>query len=84
MVKAALRGFFQRLPGTSGKFSQTATPNPPTNTVDFIRLDSSVMLCLRVGIVMSIGNFRESLSQAMLVGVMLVRKSGVLRAWMQY
>ena len=44
------------------------THNIPTNLVDFGGFDSSIMLCLRGGILMSIGNFPESLSQAMLVG----------------
>ena len=39
--------------------------------------DSSIVLILRGGILMSIGNFPESLSQAMLVGIMLVGKLGV-------
>ena len=39
--------------------------------------DSSIMLCLRGGILISMGDFLESLSQAMLVGVMLVGRLGV-------
>ena len=43
------------------------TANTPTNIVDFRGFDSSVILILRGGIPRFIGNFRESLSQAMLV-----------------
>ena len=53
------------------------TPNPPTNIVDFRGFDSSTMLLSRGGILRYIGNFPESLSQAMLVGTMLVGRSGV-------
>ena len=38
------------------------TPNLPTNIVDFGGFDSCTMLCLRGGILMSIGDFPESLS----------------------
>jgi hypothetical protein len=48
------------------------TPNPPTNIVYFRGFDSNIILIQRGGILMSIGNFPESLSQAMLVGIMLV------------
>ena len=54
-----------------------STPNPPTNIVGFRGLDSSIILILRGGIIMSIVHFPASLSQAMLVGIMLVGKSGV-------
>ena len=53
------------------------TANLPTNIVDFGGFDSSIMLCLRGGILMSMGNFPESLSQAML-GVMLAGRLGVV------
>ena len=52
------------------------TPNPPTNIVGFRGLDSSVILSLRGGILMSIGDFPESLSQAMLVGCNVSREIG--------
>ena len=39
--------------------------------------DSSIILILRGGIPRPIGDFPESLSQAILVGIMLVGKSGV-------
>ena len=45
------------------------TPNPPTNIVGFRGLDSSIILNLRGGILMPIGDLPETLSQAMLVGV---------------
>ena len=41
------------------------TPNPPTNIVDFTGFDSSTILIKRSGIPRVIGNFPESLSQAM-------------------
>ena len=56
---------------------QIHTPNLPTNIVDFRGVDSSTILILRGGILMSIGDFPESLSQAMLVGTMLVGRLGV-------
>ena len=54
------------------------TPNPPTNIVGFRGFDSSIILSLRGGILTPIGNFPESLSQAMLVGTMLVGRLGVV------
>ena len=53
------------------------TANLPTNIVDFGGFDSSIMLFLRGGILMSMGDFPDSLTRAMLVGTMLVGKSGV-------
>ena len=52
-------------------------PSPPTNIVGFRGLDSSVILIVRGGVPRPIGNFPESLSQAMLVGTMLVGGLGV-------
>ena len=57
------------------------TPNLPTNIVDLRGLDSSIILIERGGIPRPIGHFPESLSQAMLVGVMLVGRLGVLSIW---
>ena len=51
--------------------------NFPTNIVDFRGFDSSIILIQRGGIIMSIGNFPKSLSQAMLAGVMVVGRLGV-------
>ena len=45
--------------------------------MDFRGFDPSVILILRGGILMSIGNFLESLRQAILVGIMLVGRLGV-------
>ena len=53
------------------------TPNLPTDIVDFGGLDSSIILISRGGISRHIGDFPESLSQAMLVGTMLVGRLGV-------
>ena len=52
------------------------TPNLPTNIVDIRGFDSSMMLNLRGGILMSVGDFPESLSQAMLVGCNVSREIG--------
>ena len=52
------------------------TANLPTNIVDFRAFDSSTILILRGGILRSIGNFPESLSQAILVGIRLVGRLG--------
>ena len=48
------------------------THNLPTNIADFRGFYSSIILIIRGGILVSIGIFLESLSQAMLVGVVLV------------
>ena len=53
------------------------TANLPTNIAGFGGFDSSVILILMGGIPMSIGNFPEGLSQATLVGIMLVGRLGV-------
>ena len=55
----------------------TATPNLPTNIVDFRAFDSSTILTLRGGVLMSIRDFPESLTQAMLLGIVLVGRLGV-------
>ena len=57
--------------------SAATTPNLPTNIVEFTGFDSSIILIQRGGIPRFIGDFPESLSQAMLVGVMLVGGLGV-------
>ena len=56
------------------------TANLPTNIVDFTGFDSSIMLNLRGGIPRPKGKFPETLNQAMLVGIMLVGRLGVV-AW---
>ena len=54
------------------------TANLCTKIPDFRGFDSHIILSLRGGILMSIGNFPERLSQAMLVGIiMLVGRLGV-------
>ena len=52
------------------------TANLPTKIVDFGGFDSSIMLNLRGGIPRPIGNFPESLCQAMLVGCNVSRDIG--------
>ena len=59
-----------------GDKSEQHAPHPPTNMVDFRGFDSSTISILRGGILMSIGNLPESLSPAMLVGMMLVGRLG--------
>ena len=51
--------------------------NLRTNIMEFRGFDSSVILILRGLIPRPIGDFPEDLSQAMLVGIMLVRRLGV-------
>ena len=53
-------------------------PNLPPDIVGLRGFNSSTILILRVGILMSIGNLPESWSQAMLVGTMLVWRLGVI------
>ena len=53
------------------------TANLRTKILDFRGFDPSIILILRDGILMSIGDFLESLSQAILVGIMLVGRLGV-------
>ena len=52
-------------------------PNPRTNIMDFRGFDSSIILILRRGISRPIGKFPESLTQAILVGVMFVGRLGL-------
>ena len=54
------------------------TANLRTKILDFRGFDSSRILIWRGGIVMSIGDFPEGLSQAILVGIMLVGRLGVM------
>ena len=48
------------------------TANLRTNIMDFRGFDSSIILMLRGGIPWPMGNFLQSLSQAILVGIILV------------
>ena len=54
--------------------------NLRTKILDFRGFDSSRILILRGGILMSIGNFPEILSQRILVGIILVGRLGVFGA----
>ena len=65
-------------PASRGKNSHT-TANLPTNIVNFRRFDSSTILCVRGEMFMSIGDFPECLSQAMLVGIMSLGRLCVAR-----
>ena len=55
----------------------TIVYNPNTKIMDFRVADSSIISILRGGIPMSMGDFPDSLSQAILVGIMLVGRLGV-------
>ena len=66
LAQMVLRGLPQPCPA----------PNLPTNIVDFRGFDSSIILILRGGLLMSTGDFPESLSQALFVGIMLVGRWG--------
>ena len=61
----------------SGHAVSHRTANPCTNIMDFRAFDLSMILILRGGILMSTGDLPESLSQAIIVGIMLVGRSGV-------
>ena len=80
-VHAGLRGAGRGARGVvwrkAARLSGRVTANLPTNIVDFGGFDSSIILILRGGIPRPIVNFPEGLSQAMLVGVMLVGGLGV-------
>ena len=52
--------------------------NLPTKILDFRGFDSGIIFILRGGIPRPIGDFPESLSQAILVGIMLVGRLGVI------
>ena len=56
------------------------TANLCTNIMDFRGFDSSIIFILRGRIPKPIGNFPESLSQPILVGIMLAGRLGVVRA----
>ena len=65
-----------------GRNTRAANLRTSTNIVDFRGFDSSGILILRGGIVLStgsgsIGDFPESLSQQILVGIILVGRLGV-------
>ena len=59
-------------------YDGTPTANLCTKILDFRGFDSSRILNSRGGIPRPIGDFPEGLSQAILVGIMLVGKLGVL------
>ena len=60
-----------------------STANLRTTIMDFRGFDSSIILISRRGILMSLGNYPESLSQRILVGIILVWGLGVLN-WNVY
>ena len=60
---------------SSGEFRDTV--NLHTNIMEFRGFDSSIIFILRGGIPRPVGNLPESLSQAILVGIILVGRLGV-------
>ena len=63
---------------TGGNMKGTANLRTSTDTMDSRGFDSSIISMLRGGIPRSIGNFQESLSQAISVGIMLAGRSRVV------
>ena len=59
---------------------ELSTANLRGNITDFRGFDSSIILILRGGIPRPIGDFQESLSQAILVGTILTGRLGVASA----
>ena len=57
--------------------TRTRTANIRTHIIDFRGFHSSIILNIRDDIFISIGDFLESLSQAILVGIMLGGRLGV-------
>ena len=57
-------------------FREDPTANLPTKMLDFIGFCSSIFLILGGGILMSMGNFPESLSQQILAGKFLAGRLG--------
>ena len=55
-----------------------STANLPTNIMDFRGFDSGIILIFRGRIPRPIGDFLESLSRAILVGIMLVGRLGIV------
>ena len=62
-----------------GEGDLPTTADLRTKILEFRGLGSSRILILRGGILVSIGNFTESLSQAISVGIILVGVLGVVR-----
>ena len=62
----------------SGQGDQAVAANLRTKILDFGGFDSSIILISRGGILMSIGDFPESLSQRILAGRFLVGRLGVV------
>ena len=65
----------QRMPHCKSLYY--TTPNLPTNIMDFRGFDSRIILMLGVGIPRPKWDFPEMLSQAIVVGIMLVGRLGV-------
>ena len=57
-------------------FWSSDTANLPNEVMDFRGFDASIVLIFRGGILLSIGNFPESLGQAILAGRFLLGRLG--------
>ena len=78
-----LPSFERGVPAQRGALtSHTITANLRTDIMDFGGFDSNIMLILRGGILRTVGGFPESLSQAILVGIILVGRLGAVLAKM--
>ena len=82
-------GLQKRWPSLGGRFrnrqrwSEQRSPlqftaNLRTKILDFRGFDSSIILILRGGILRSLGNFPETVSQQILVGIILAGRLGVV------
>ena len=67
-----------RLRVSEACLEQVGTASLRTKILDFRRFDSSRILMLRGGILLSKGNSPEDLSQAILAGIILVGRLGVI------
>ena len=62
-------------PLLKGRILSPTTVNLRTNIMDFRGFNSNIILILRGGIPVPVENFSESLSQAILVGIILVSRA---------
>ena len=62
---------------SDGALFAQAMANLATKILDFIMFDSNIILSLRGGILRPMGNSRESLSQGIVAGILLVGRLGV-------
>ena len=82
IVAACRAGSQSRLRSAAYRSSSRATANLRTKVLDFRGFDSSIILMLRGGILVYIGNSPDVLSHGILVGIILVGRLGV-RNWIE-